>query len=131
MVSLPKDIAQIPQSVIKTVTADFPPEFARKIPTSVDNMSPDNPFIKKLAEIPVVPGVPYNSIIAVKGDGDPKEGNDGVVAYSSAHIEGAESEYIVRSSHSVQANPLAIEEVRRILLEHVGQSTPVELTKPH
>jgi hypothetical protein len=31
-----------------------------------------------------------------------------------------ESEPVVRSEHSVQSNPEAIEEIRRILLEHAG-----------
>ena len=48
------------------------------------------------------------------------EGDDGVVEYKSAHIEGVESELVVRSHHSVQGHPDAIEEVRRILLLHAG-----------
>jgi hypothetical protein len=47
-------------------------------------------------------------------------GDDGVVEYKSAHIEGVESELVVRSHHSVQGHPDAIEEVRRILLLHAG-----------
>jgi hypothetical protein len=38
-------------------------------------------------------------IIAVKGAGPAEEGNDGV-AYRSAHLDGAASELVVRSSHS-------------------------------
>jgi hypothetical protein len=34
------------------------------------------------------------------------------------HIDGVESEKIVRSEHSVQGNPEAIQEVKRILHEH-------------
>ena len=90
----------------------------KRMPTSVENMSPANPFIRTLATIPVVPGVAAHSIIAVKGDGPPEKGNDGVVAYESAHLDGVESELVVRSDHSVQGNPQAIEEVRRILLLH-------------
>jgi hypothetical protein len=45
---------------------------------------------------------------------------DGVVAYDSAHIEEVESELVVRSGYSVQSNPKAIEEIRRILLEHLN-----------
>jgi hypothetical protein len=33
-----------------------------------------------------------------------------------------ESEFIVRSDHSSQLNPLAIDEVRRILLEYMPKS---------
>jgi hypothetical protein len=47
-------------------------------------------------------------------------GNDGVVEYSSAHLEGVDSEYIVRSTHSTQSNPYTIEDVRRILLIHAA-----------
>jgi len=65
-------------------------------------------------------GVAAHSIIAVKGHGPVEEGNDGVVEYKSAHIEGVESELVVRSPHSVQGHPDAIREVRRILLEHAG-----------
>ena len=86
--------------------------------TSVDGMSPDNPLLKALAEIPLAPGVRGHSIIAVKGDGDPKLGNDGVVEYTSAHLDGMASELVVRGDHSSQLNPIAIDEVRRILVEH-------------
>jgi hypothetical protein len=89
------------------------------IPSSVENMSPSNPFLVTLHSIPVAEGVPAHSIIAVKGDGPIEEGNDGVVTYDSAHIEGVESELVVRSEHSVQGNPATIREVRRILLEHL------------
>ena len=75
-----------------------------------------------LSRIPVAPGIPTHSIIAVDGDGPPEDGTDGVVAYRSAHIEGVESELIVRSAHSCQANPNTVAEVRRILLLHAETS---------
>jgi pimeloyl-ACP methyl ester carboxylesterase len=92
----------------------------RRLPTSVDNMTPGHPFVVSLASLDVVPGVAAHSIIAVKGSGPVEGGNDGVVEYESAHIEGVESELVVRSFHSVQGHPDAIEEVRRILLLHAG-----------
>jgi len=91
-----------------------------RMPRSVDNMSPSNLFVKTLADMPIADGVVVNSIIAVKGDGPAADGSDGVVPYWSAHVDGAESEMVVRSSHSVQGNPHAIEEIRRILLEHAA-----------
>jgi pimeloyl-ACP methyl ester carboxylesterase len=90
------------------------------VPTAVDNMSPRHPFIKGLQNIPVAPSIKAHSIIAVEGDGPIEEGDDGVVEYTSAHIDGVESELVVRSSHSTQGNPHTIEEVRRILLLHAG-----------
>lgn len=91
--------------------------------TSAEGMSPDNPMLKSLAGIPLAPWVKGHSIIAVRGDGDPKLSNDGVVEYTSAHLDGMESEFIVRSDHSSQLNPLAIDEVRRILVEHATASS--------
>ena len=64
-----------------------------------------------------------HSIIPVKGDGPIESGNDGVVEYTSAHIEGVESETVVRSDHSTQGNPETIEEVRRVLLEHADAAS--------
>jgi pimeloyl-ACP methyl ester carboxylesterase len=97
----------------------LPYRFEGRIPTSLDGMSPENPILKALAAIPPATGVTAHSIIAVKGEGDPAEGDDGVVAYQSAHLEDVASEFIVRSGHSCQEHPLTIEEVRRILLEHL------------
>lgn len=118
LISLPKNLLQLAQDL--NTAKILPPEFEGKIPTSVDNMTPTHPFIKTYSEIPLSPGVKSHSIIAVKRVGKPEEGNDGVVTYRSAHIEGVESELVVRSGHSAQNHPLAIEEVRRILLEHLG-----------
>jgi pimeloyl-ACP methyl ester carboxylesterase len=88
-----------------------------RFPTSIDNMSPGNGFIVALSGIPIAPGVAANSIIPVQGEGPLEDGVDGVVAYSSAHIDGVESERVIRpSSHSTQSNPDTVDEVRRILL---------------
>jgi pimeloyl-ACP methyl ester carboxylesterase len=101
------------------------------MPTAVDNMSPRHPFIRGLQEIPIAPSITAHSIISVKGTGPPEEGNDGVVAYRSAHIDEAGSELVVRSPHSCQGNPHTMEEVRRILRLHAGLATdagPLEVT---
>lgn len=87
-------------------------------------MSPTNQAIKTLATLPIAPSVTAHSIIAVKGSGSLADSGDGVVSYRSAHLDEAESELIVRSGHSVQGNPEAIEEVRRILLLHLGSEGP-------
>ena len=94
------------------------------MPRSVDNMSPGNPAIKTLATLPLAPGVTAHSIIAIQGGGSLGEGGDGFVSYRSAHLDEAVSELIVRSGHSVQGHPEAIEEIRRILLQHLGRAGP-------
>jgi pimeloyl-ACP methyl ester carboxylesterase len=129
IVTLPGDILSTnPKEYFNFLQeSKIPSEARSQVLTSVDSMSPDNPVLKALAGIPVAPGIKSHSIIAVLPEyADYKEGNDGVVNYSSAHIDGVESEFIVRDQHSCQGNPAVIEEVRRILLEHltsVSEST--------
>ena len=91
---------------------------------SVWSMTPDNPALQALAAIPISPTVAAHSIIAVQGDGPIETGDDGVVSYKSAHIDGVASELVVRSGHSVQSNPHTVAEVRRILLLHLAQACP-------
>jgi pimeloyl-ACP methyl ester carboxylesterase len=98
--------------------------------TSLDTMAPGNPAMLVLADIPVSPPIKAHSIIAVKGDGPPLEGGDGVVKYTSAHVEGVESELVVRSGHSCQGNPTTIEEVRRILVMHLRHIRDGDLPSP-
>jgi hypothetical protein len=85
-------------------------------------MNPSHPFVKTLASILVATGIAAHSIITVQGDGPVQIGGDGIVKYESAHIDGVESELVVRFGHSVQGHPKVIEEVRRILTEHLDES---------
>jgi pimeloyl-ACP methyl ester carboxylesterase len=93
---------------------------------SVYGMTPDSPFSKTVSSIPVAPTVTAHSIIAVNGDGPLETGDDGVVEYSSAHTDEAVSELVIRSGHSVQSNPMAVAEVRRILLLQWQSACPQE-----
>jgi len=85
---------------------------------SLFGMTPNNPVLRVMAATPIAPGVHANSIIAVAGNGSIEDSDDGVVTYESSHLDGVDSEYIVRSGHSTQSNPYTIAEVRRILLLH-------------
>jgi pimeloyl-ACP methyl ester carboxylesterase len=111
--------AQVARTMGEVLTSD--PRLALTLKgnvSSVYGMTPGSPLVTMLSQTPPAPWVIADSIIAVKGDGPVEEGNDGVVKYTSAHLDGVESELVVRSGHSVQSNPEAIEEVRRILLEN-------------
>jgi hypothetical protein len=50
---------------------------ASGIPTAIDNMNPDNFFIKNLAATPIAKGVIANSIIPVDSDAPLDEAGDG------------------------------------------------------
>jgi pimeloyl-ACP methyl ester carboxylesterase len=122
VVSLPFNIVVNSQEFLSTLNSQLkvPASIKGRIPTSIDGMSADNPLLKALVALPTAPGVSAHSIIAVKPGMDITTGNDGVVEYQSAHIDGVESEFIVRAEHSCQSHPFVIEEVRRILLKHTG-----------
>ncbi len=121
LISLPQATIQTTSDILTGVQGiDIPDMFRGIMPSSLDGMSPKNPVMLALAEIPVAPGIDAHSIIAVEGNGDFRKGNDGVVAYSSAHVDYAQSEFIVRGFHSCQSMPPTIEEVRRILLDHLA-----------
>jgi pimeloyl-ACP methyl ester carboxylesterase len=119
LISLPANMVKTTMDTFDYMTDDVKQLLGGKKTffTSADGMSPDNPMLQVLAEIPLAPWIKGHSIIAVQGDGDPKLGDDGVVKYTSAHLDGMESEFIVKSGHSSQLNPLAIDEMRRILVE--------------
>ena len=93
--------------------------------SSVFSMTPDNPLLQTFAATPIAPNVAAHSIIPVLGDGPVETGDDGVVTYKSAHIDGVESELVIRNAgHSVQSNPHTVDEVRRILLLHLAEACP-------
>ena len=105
---------------------------------SIDNMSPGNRFLSALVETPIASRIRRHSIIAVQGEpnledaDDRRKASDGVVRFTSARIQGVDSELIVQSGHSCLEHPWTISELRRILLSHVGleRRGPRELVLP-
>lgn len=86
--------------------------------TSVHMLSPRDPMLLALARLPI--GVPFHSIMGEKHNGS---GSDGVVRYASSHLDGANSELIVRSGHNAFNNPEARSEVIRVLREELQRSS--------
>ncbi|HPN85126.1 MAG TPA: hypothetical protein PK821_07320 [Victivallales bacterium] len=88
--------------------------------TSIDNLDPDSIFIKSFNELLINKTVKRHSIIGDESGDGGKEGSDGVVPYWSSHIEGVESELIIKSGHNVQVTPECSKEIRRIIIEHLS-----------
>ncbi|KHK01291.1 esterase/lipase family protein [Desulfovibrio sp. TomC] len=121
LISLPlnvlKPLGAVAAALVHTAHAGGNPVVeGGRLPTGIDSLSPKNPSLKTLVELPMT--VPYHSIIGNEKKADVPGGTDGIVPYWSSHLDGAVSEKIVHSGHSAQDHPLAIREVRRILLEH-------------
>ena len=58
----------------------------------MDSLSPKDPFIRLLPQMPISPAVTFHSIVATdKPDAPLEESTDGFVTYHSAHLDGAAS----------------------------------------
>ncbi len=96
------------------------------VATSVDSLSSDNPFFEKLLAAKSSPNVSYHNIYGSYKQGTLPEKlgwttpGDGVVATTSARADDADSEIEIQAQHNtIHQNPLAILEVKRILLENL------------
>ena len=87
--------------------------------TGIDNLDPDNEVIAFINNVQIDKKIPVHSIIGNIREAGCPGGSDGIVPYSSSHLDQAQSELVVKSGHSAQKNPLAIQELRRILLLHL------------
>jgi pimeloyl-ACP methyl ester carboxylesterase len=122
LVTLPVTIAGAAADVLTNASSALKVAKDRRAFNSINGMSPGNPALEAVRAIPVAPGIHAHSIIPTLQDGPLDTRDDGVVKYKSAHIGGVESELVIEhQSHSTQGNPLAVREVRRILLEQLAR----------
>ncbi len=125
MIRLPQILLQNQEALFRDNKDFFRDHSLLKIATSIDSLAPSVPIFNVMAASPRLPGVQFHNIIGVI----PRRGllgklttnSDGVIPYGSAHTDDATSELIVPAVHlSVHCHPLAVLEVRRILLEHLA-----------
>jgi hypothetical protein len=92
---------------------------------SIDSLSPSCPLFPVMMTAQRAPWTQYHNVVGVVEKstfvGRFSEEGDGVVPYTSAHLDDVASELIVEADHlAVHRHPLAILEVRRILQEHLN-----------
>jgi pimeloyl-ACP methyl ester carboxylesterase len=101
--------------------------FARNIlaqvSTSAGVLDPGHPLLLGLCDLGIDSSVRSHSIIADLRDPPGPGATDGLVPYSSSHLEGVASELLVRGLHICVNHPAVIREVRRILIEHAGSDS--------
>ncbi len=123
-VSMLGRVTEIAQLLIDPSSANAAP-LTRPL-NSISNLSNQDPFVRLATDLPISAKVPFHSIM---GNDTPnlslQQSSDGVVPYSSAHLDGAQSEKVIRSWHSVQETPEAIVEVRRILHKHLKDTNGI------
>jgi pimeloyl-ACP methyl ester carboxylesterase len=121
LVTLPLTIAKVSASFLGSLAKLGHTLPISGMPTGIDGLSPRNPLLAVSASMPVA--VPFHSIIGNETKADVAGGTDGVVPYWSSHLDAAQSELIVKSGHGAHEHPLAIREVRRIMLEHLKKNS--------
>jgi pimeloyl-ACP methyl ester carboxylesterase len=84
--------------------------------TSIHGLSPDSQFLQALDRFR--PDVPVHSIVGDRGQRSKSSSSDGVVSYSSSHLDFAESELMIPTGHGGFSDPKAVAEIARILKLH-------------
>ncbi|MCD9029038.1 alpha/beta fold hydrolase [Luteimonas sp. BDR2-5] len=121
LVRLPLTVLEGVDEALTTVVGGKDGADGGHLGNSIDNLSARDPFVRAAADLPISPQVHYNSIIARTNPDVPLlDSSDGLVPYRSAHLDGADSEKIITSGHSVQETAQAILEIRRILHEDLA-----------
>jgi pimeloyl-ACP methyl ester carboxylesterase len=93
--------------------------------TSLDTLSPAHPYFAALGKRPI--RAPFHSIIGTRGADAPlADTSDGVVPYTSAHLDGAESERTVPHWHTCTREADVVAEVIRVLREDISRQRRVD-----
>jgi hypothetical protein len=136
LISLPRVLTENQEGLFHDNQNLFPADSLLHVANSIDSLAPQSPFFPVMLAAREAPWVTYHNIIGLV----PKQGlfgkwaagSDGVVTYRSAHMEDVESELIVPTDHlTVHMHPLAVLEVRRILLKHMAVLRGQELDEPN
>ncbi len=124
LIRLPSSLRKTYRALIVQNGRDFfTPEVRSGLPSSIDELRRDNRLLKAMNTLPVRPGLEAHSVIARENPLDPVElSTDGVVAYTSSHIDWAASEIVVKGDHGCQDTPETIEELRRVLSLHLDST---------
>lgn len=124
LIRAPETFLSIANETLSYMTLSQEAGRVKRLPNSVDTLSPKNLYVQEVNKLPMAPGIPYHSVIGDRGKGGNKDhnkpvSNDGLVPYWSSHLDGAKSERIVPSGHNAHTHPEGIREIHRILLEHL------------
>jgi hypothetical protein len=130
-VRTPPESKLIHDEAVRLNPGKFQREYERATPTSVDLLQPDSLMLKSIARLRPPCWVTVHSVV---GDGHSwfvGVRDDCVVSVESAHTEGAVSEVYVPATHTkVHHHPRTIAEVRRILLQHLAETSQATAARP-
>src|SRR5213078_5333964 len=121
LITLPTRMAAVMMDTLTSADLAQITGSSKRLPNSITGLKPTSPALPVINSVPI--RVPYHSIIGDRGKGDCPNCSDGVVAYWSSHLDGAQSEKIVPGPHGSCELPQTIAELDRILRLHLGISS--------
>ena len=109
------------------------PEYRDRPPSSIDNQSPESPFLAAAAVLRQTPGLITHSIQADWFPFLPVHAKtDGLVGYDSSYIPEASTQLMLPwQDHFCTHDPRTLAEIKRILHEHISDvptAVPAEMT---
>lgn len=122
VVSLPKKTLAITQLLTQANNRDaWQSVFAPQ--TSLDSLAERSAVVQLIGQTSTPEDVAHHNIVGVSRGRSQKWWTDGVVSFNSAHRQDVDSELTVRAGHSqVHRHPESINEVRRVLKQHLKQT---------
>jgi pimeloyl-ACP methyl ester carboxylesterase len=128
MVNLPGTVSSVSSDLFQLsqdqLAVDLK-EVSKRTPNSLDHLSPSSNFVVTMNKVPMQADIPYHSIIGVRKSKTGPGSSDGIVPYESSHLDFAVTETLVPSGHSAHMHPLAIAQVKTLLLTHL-ETTSLE-----
>jgi hypothetical protein len=126
LIKLPEMMEELTNKLIRDNSDFFTNTDLLTMTNSIDSLAPSDPIFPVILAAQTGPGVKYHNIVGLV----PRQGfvsklseeGDGVVGFTSAHLDNVDSELVVAEEHmNVHRHPVAILEVRRILLDHAAE----------
>lgn len=122
VVSLPRKTLQVTQLLTQLNNREaWESVFAPQ--TSLDSLAERSAVVQLIGQTSTPQDVEHHNILGVSRGWSQRWWTDGVVSFDSAHRKDVDSELTVRAGHSqVHRHPESIDEVRRVLKEHLRQT---------
>lgn len=127
LISIPRELIELNKQLLEsneTLYADL--DRLCGFENGVENLDPESKFMRSIELAPMKRSIPIHSVIGNLSSDQVPDGTDGIVPYTSAHLDDVNSELVVKSGHSVQMYPLTILEMRRILHLHLKEHHLIE-----
>ncbi len=122
LVTPSEEILRIRDEIVADNPGVFNLALTRHLPTSVADLAAGSPILDTMQKLPFDPNVRLHSIVGYGKLFPLFQPGDGYVPFTSAHLDGVESELLVKADHTMaHKEPESVREVKRILWLHLRE----------